>query len=82
MKTYVGTKIIRAEEMDRETFFKKNKNENLGTNVPNEHGYLVQYPDGYVSWSPKAIFEEAYRLISVNEHSLISDVDLKRETKE
>lgn len=26
-----------------------------------EHGYAVRYPDGYVSWSPKAVFEAAYR---------------------
>lgn len=24
-------------------------------------GYAVQYPDGYVSWSPKEAFEAAYR---------------------
>lgn len=23
-------------------------------------GYAVKYPDGYVSWSPKAVFEAAY----------------------
>lgn len=23
-------------------------------------GYAVKYPDGYISWSPKAIFENAY----------------------
>ncbi len=26
-------------------------------------GYLVKYPDGYTSWSPKKQFEEAYRPI-------------------
>ena len=25
-----------------------------------EPGYAVKYPDGYVSWSPKAVFEAAY----------------------
>lgn len=24
------------------------------------HGYSVKYPDGYISWSPKETFEEAY----------------------
>ena len=28
---------------------------------PADEGYLVKYPDGYESWSPKAVFEEAYR---------------------
>ena len=28
---------------------------------PKDKGYLVKYPDGYVSWCPKAQFEEAGR---------------------
>ena len=28
---------------------------------PTEDGYKVRYPDGYESWSPKGVFEEAYR---------------------
>lgn len=32
-----------------------------------EDGYLVEYKDGYKSWSPKSVFEEAYREVgSVN----------------
>lgn len=34
-------------------------------------GYKVMYPDGYMSWSPKHVFEEAYRLISQGEKGLI-----------
>ena len=30
---------------------------------PAEPGYAVKYPDGYISWSPKAVFEEAYLAI-------------------
>lgn len=45
MKNYIGVKIVKAEP--------KEKN-----GVP---GYAVKYPDGYVSWSPKEIFEKAYR---------------------
>lgn len=26
-----------------------------------EDGYLVEYKDGYKSWSPKQVFEEAYK---------------------
>lgn len=26
-----------------------------------QEGYIVKYPDGYISWSPKEVFEEAYR---------------------
>jgi hypothetical protein len=32
---------------------------------------MIIYPDGYVSWSPKEVFEAAYREISVDEKDLI-----------
>ena len=69
MKRYIGVKIIHAEpatnveaaaikdgcnvEAQRE-LYKKNR-------LPEKDGYRVKYPDGYESWSPKAVFEEAYR---------------------
>lgn len=46
MKRYIGTKIIHAKPADRSA---------------TEPGYFVQYADGYESWSPKDVFEEAYR---------------------
>ena len=51
MKTYIGTKIIEAAPAIR-----------MGGKVCDE-GYMVRYQDGYVSFSPKAVFEEAYRPI-------------------
>lgn len=41
-------------------------NESKGWTIPADEdpakeGYQVTYPDGYVSWSPKEIFEESYR---------------------
>lgn len=45
MESYIGTKIIHAEPQERD----------------GKPGYKVQYPDGYVSWSPDYAFEEAYR---------------------
>lgn len=46
MKQYIGTKIIHAEPMEKN----------------GRDGYKVVYaPDGYESWSPKDVFEEAYR---------------------
>lgn len=45
MKEYIGVKLIQAEPQ------KKN----------GEDGYKVVYKDGYVSWSPKEVFEEAYK---------------------
>lgn len=45
MKTYIGVKIIKAEPMEKD----------------GKPGYKVKYKDGYESWSPKGVFEEAYR---------------------
>ena len=61
MKQYIGAKVIEARPMNRGEY-----NEYRGWTIPaNENpadeGYLVKYPDGYESWSPKAVFEEAYR---------------------
>jgi hypothetical protein len=48
MKRYIGTKVILAQPV-------------IGGFKP-EDGYRITYADGYESWSPKAVFEEAYRL--------------------
>lgn len=45
MKNYVGTKFIEAEPQEKD----------------GKDGYKVKYADGYVSWSPKEVFEEAYK---------------------
>lgn len=60
MRQYIGTKIIKAEPAYRidgkvYTLDKYPKAMNR------EEGYKVVYPDGYESWSPKDVFEEAYR---------------------
>jgi hypothetical protein len=44
MKKYIGIKLITAEPQDKD----------------GQPGYKVVYADGYVSWSPKAVFEAAY----------------------
>lgn len=35
--------------------------ERIGKMAGNKHGYLVRYEDGYLSWSPKKVFEDGYR---------------------
>lgn len=61
MKQYIGTKIIKAEPAYRID----GKVYPVSNNMPNpehgEEGYKVVYSDGYESWSPKSVFEEAYR---------------------
>lgn len=59
MKQYTGTKTVKAMPM---TMTKAQ--EMLGREIKpatvEEDGYLVEYKDGYKSWSPKSVFEEAY----------------------
>jgi hypothetical protein len=50
MQRYIGTKIIHAVREDRPD-----------ERPSQEDGYAVIYPGGYRSWSPKDVFEEAYR---------------------
>jgi hypothetical protein len=67
----IGTKVILARPMTRGAY-----NDYRGWTIPAnedplEEGYLVEYTDGgasnhvnhagYVSWSPKDVFEAAYR---------------------
>lgn len=67
MKQYIGTKIIHAEPAWRASdgkgnFVITNDSAEVLRNYPSaENGYRVRYPDGYESWSPKDVFEEAYR---------------------
>ena len=60
MKNYIGTKSIKAEPMTLSDY-----NEAFDRIVPStkgEDGYLVEYEDGYQSWSPKDVFEKAYKI--------------------
>ena len=62
MQKYIGTKIIEAVPAIR----KGGKVYEEGWPIPKsmdptEEGYKVRYPDGYESWSPKDVFNEAYR---------------------
>lgn len=45
MQAYYGTKLILAEPQEKD----------------GKEGYAVKYNDGYTSWSPKDVFEEAYQ---------------------
>lgn len=60
MQKYIGTKALVAVLMTLGDY-----NLHRGWNIPADEdpakeGYLVQYEDGYVSWSPKEVFEESY----------------------
>lgn len=70
MKKFIGCKVVKAEPMKRDNY-----NFYRGFNYPdhengNDDGYLVEYLDGgkpnhpdhegYISWSPKEQFDNAY----------------------
>ena len=57
-ESYIGSKIIRAKKMDECSFLKNIKKENIDNRETRE-GYMVLYPGGYKSWSPKEVFEAA-----------------------
>lgn len=59
MKQYIGTKIVQAEP--QELRYRNEAGEDI-----REDGYRVVYRDGYESWSPKDVFEEAYLKLLVN----------------
>ena len=61
--TYLGVKIVNARPMNLGEY-NKYKGWTIPENEdPATEGYLVVYPDGYISWCPKAQFEEANRSI-------------------
>lgn len=89
--TYLGTRVIHTAPMSRREY-----NSLRGWTVPrdenpDDEGYLVEYTDGgkpnvegftgYVSWSPKGVFDRAY---SANPEASTpgrqGQVDLMRET--
>ena len=67
-RLYIGSKLILASEMDQITFLRTVKKQEV--NHENAPGYKVTYPDGYVSWSPKEVFESAYREVTLGEKAL------------
>ena len=62
MRKYIGTKMIDARPMTRGEYNKYRGWMLPPDENPDDQGYLVRYPDGYESWSPWDVFEEAYRL--------------------
>ena len=71
MKTYIGAKLIKAKPMTKGEYAELRHF--LTPSDGEKEGYLVEYSDGesndvsghsgYVSWSPKEVFEKCYRLI-------------------
>lgn len=68
--SYIGTKIVRARPMGKETFENKKKGTPEAEVSGKTPGYMVIYEDGYVSWSPEEVFERCYRRITDEEKKL------------
>jgi len=70
MKQYIGTKVINATPMNRADYNKFRGWELPSNEDGTDEGYLVEYSEGgqantpqyagYVSWSPKPVFEGSY----------------------
>lgn len=58
-QTYLGVKRVEAYPEERD----------------GKPGYAVIYPDGYKSWSPKAVFEAAYFPIECSNKLTQNDID-------
>lgn len=50
---YIGVKIVDAWE--------RACTGDIGESKTGDPGYAVKYEDGFISWSPKEVFEKAYR---------------------
>lgn len=71
MKHFIGTKRVLATLMNRGDYNEYRKWDIPANENPEDAGYLVEYLDGgesnhddhegYISWSPKSVFEAAYQ---------------------
>ena len=66
MKKYIGTKLVQARPMTRGAYNRYRGWEIPADENPEDEGYMIQYPDGYVSWSPKGMFDHSYLEVDDN----------------
>ena len=65
MTQYTGTKTIKACPMslgEAEKVLGRHIDSSAVENRETSEGYLVEYEGGYRSWSPKEVFDKAYRV--------------------
>lgn len=84
MKKFIGTKVIMAEPMTM-TEAQNVLGREIKPATIEEDGYLVEYKDGYKSWSPKSAFDEAYKpaetfldRLAIEQNELTEKVDKLR----
>ena len=65
MTKYTGTKTVKACPMslgEAEKVLGYRIETSAVENREESEGYLIEYKDGYRSWSPKVVFDKAYRV--------------------
>lgn len=65
MTKYTGTKTVKACPMslgEAEKVLGRKIDTSAVENREKTEGYLVEYADGYRSWSPKDVFDKVYRV--------------------
>lgn len=67
MQNYISVKMVKAEPCKAWKDFKGHKE--------GDEGYKIYYPDGYVSWCPKDIFEAQYLELEKEDTITQKDVD-------
>ena len=89
MQQYTGTKVIKAKELSRGEYNNLRGWVTPSDENPDDAGYLVEYvgqgnPNhadfaNYISWSPKQVFEEAYKPSGTPaERVILEEVELER----
>lgn len=74
MSMYIGTKLVMAIPMTMLEAQKVLGREIKPVTVELD-GYLVEYKDGYKSWSPKSVFDEAYhKLVGTDFGTVVEDL--------
>lgn len=61
-KQYTCIKSVKAEPCDLYTAQTALGRKFYKDDCDNMMGYLVEYEDGYISWSPKSVFDKGYAL--------------------
>ena len=74
MKKYLGVKMIEAEPMTLGDYNLFRGWQIPDNEDPTREGHRVVYPDGYISWSPKEAFEQAY--FEFNGEKCVTQVDV------
>ncbi len=78
MNTFIGVKLVQAEPMTKQQFDVLMEREaSAAGDEPDRQGYHVVYPDGYHSWAPKDVFEDAYLMIGQDDKIVEVEQDAK-----